>query len=412
MNRNRTHDRGSALVVTLILALLCAGLAMTMMKTSGTQTRTSRFSVDWSRILRIAEGGLDEAIQELRSGVDIDDDGIGYVEGTLDGGTYVVEIFPSWGEATEYVLTSVATVQGRSRAVEATVHTASQSGASYGFFGADSVVVSGGARLDSYDSRKGSYESQAVNSDPLWNNWFFAGSNGHVASNGNIRVDFGGAVIGDATPGPGGSVSVQEGWSTVTGSTAASTQSFELEVDPYAPPTTATTAFAMTRDTATLASGTHHFSSFSLDRRAKLLIDGHVKMYVDADFEIGGQASIELMPGATLEIEVGEGSFHVGGRGIVNETQLPKDLHVVHHGAGNVYLDGQSNFYGLVEAPHARIEATDKAEYFGALLGRELYLKGYVYFHRDESAISVSSDETAFRVGSWREFAALPGKDG
>src|ERR1019366_716917 len=73
--------------------------------------------------------------------------------------------------------------------------------ASVGFYGRDSVSLSGGS-TDSYDPAQGQY-------NPLT-----AGAHGNVTTNGNITVSGGGKIAGDARA--GGTITLSGG-STVTG---------------------------------------------------------------------------------------------------------------------------------------------------------------------------------------------------
>jgi hypothetical protein len=74
----------------------------------------------------------------------------------------------------------------------------------------------------------------------------------------------------------------------------------------------------------------------------------------------------------------------VHGGGIVNPSENPNDLTIIH--AGNkVHLKDTMDFYGYIVAPNAKIMLEQGTEYFGGLIGKEVEFKKNSHFHADQS---------------------------
>jgi RHS repeat-associated protein len=145
---------------------------------------------------------------------------------------------------------------------------------------------------------------------------------GHVASNGNIKMSGGALVDGDATAGPGKTVS-NSGSSRVTGTKSSAAAAFDCKpVDLAALATSlqasndnskipltgqgknpltggAHTDFSMSGgDTITLAAGTYYFTKFTLSGGSTLKIAGPVRILCTGDVSISGGSVNNAATGA------------------------------------------------------------------------------------------------------------------
>jgi hypothetical protein len=276
-----------------------------------------------------------------------------------------------------------------------------------GLFGDLDLGAAGTVFTDSYDSDLGTYASQATNFHPA-SGRTFALPNGDLGSNGEITLRGTVVVIGDATPGPGHSVSISGGGVIVAGSTAPASESTSLTAAGYDPPIAAGGAFSQNSGTHTFGSGSYRYTSFSLGSKASYVVAGDVTLYVDGNFSVGAQATIEIQPGASLTIRQGGADFDLGGGGILNGTQEPGAF-IVFSEATSVKITGNSGLYGAVYAPGAIIEPKGTSAIFGSFVGRQVYVGGTADFHYDEALARKSIDGLLgrFIVLSWRKVAPV-----
>ena len=211
---------------------------------------------------------------------------------------------------------------------------------------------------DSYDSMIGSYSSQTP------------GDQGHLCSNGPIDVQ-NGTVNGNAIPGEGYSVSMNQG--DVTGLTiprttpltippvdfgdvATNNDNANLTEPPYV---SASTEFRHNSSSEIfLPSGTYYFTHFSVTD-GPIRIDGPVNIYVMGDFIVNGGS-------------------------IVNDTQVPANLRVFVQGS-EVTIAGGAAFYGVIYAPTANIKISGSSTFYGGAVGRTLKFNNTGGIHADES---------------------------
>lgn len=248
----------------------------------------------------------------------------------------------------------ISTVDLRARAIA----TRTAGGGRYGIVGIDWLVISGNGSTDSFDGSAGRYSRNS------------AGSNGSVASNGDVTLSGSGQVRGDAHPGASRQV---YGASAVTGNT--SQLSSPLSYPPTDPGTAATVndngsipsqyltaggGFSVgSKGTVNLKEGTYYFKDFTLGANATLNVRGPVTIYVTGNMTLGGNTDVT--------------------------SNLAKDLKIRVLGSGTVTLSGTSELYADVYAPLARVEVTSNADLYGSVIGRTLEITGNGNIHYDES---------------------------
>jgi len=112
MRRKIESQRGTVLMVAMILVLLLAGLSLAYVAITGSQAMQSYTSYKSDRALYIAEAGLAQAVAELAGG----GDGV-IVQGQFAGGTFYTGVAPL--SATENGITCQASFVDTTRAVQA-----------------------------------------------------------------------------------------------------------------------------------------------------------------------------------------------------------------------------------------------------------------------------------------------------
>jgi len=275
------------------------------------------------------------------------------------------------------------------RRIETCARFVSGSSWNYGIFAQQGLALgSNGTIMDAYDSTLGSYQSQAVNGSK---GNMYALSGGSIGSNGAINLASQVHVYGDATPGPGYSVSTSNG-ATVTGATTPETQLLSLPPTPLTEFQTAATTNnngnwqttgKITYDpvkkdltvnkgvTITLTGGTYFFHSIALSGNAVLKVasgSGPVKIYVTDLASLGGGT-------------------------IANDTMQPYNLQFYQYPyalpAGASLGNNKASFSGgagaafVYYAPTTALTLSGNGAVMGAMVGNTIDMKGGGSVHFD-----------------------------
>jgi len=298
----------------------------------------------------IAEAGADAVMFELQLGVDSSNDGIGIAAATIGEGSFVASVAPAYAGPGQYTISSIGTVNGMRRGVQRVVV---QNADNVGFFATNSVSLSGSGFIDSYNSTAGTYASQVGASG-------HASASGNVASNGGISLTGSAHIYGNASPGPGFSVTGAVG--SVSGSTAPETTPYVLAPYVYSPPIGPGPVF---NGSKTFTAGTYRYSSFTVPGGQSVTFQGNVILYVDADFNISGSGIATITPGATVKIYQGTGQFTVSGSGILNSDQKPHELSIYSATTSAFTVSGSAAFYGSIYAPSAPLTSSGGSGLYG-----------------------------------------------
>ena len=229
----------------------------------------------------------------------------------------------------------------------------------HGIVGLGGITMSGNAYTDSYDSAAGPYTPG------------LGGSQGSVASNGDISLSGGATVHGDASPGPGETAS----GGTVTGSRLPLTTALNL-------PAVSAASYAASNDNSNVApylnngsfnlsggvavvmpAGTYSFHDFTMSGGATLTITGPVTVYVTGKVDLSGSAQTPSSVPANFGVRVASTS--------------------------NVTLSGGADFYIDLYAPQSAVTISGGAQLSGSVVGATLTQSGGA-IHLDQSLMSGS----------------------
>ena len=329
----------------------------------------------------LAEGGVDQAITRLRS--DLTYAGQGYT--VFGAGGYDIQVdTPSQANpkirriiATGYTPNNAANSYAYvRRQVTTFVDFTGTGSGTYAVFSNTSIQMSGNVILDSYDSRLGSYESQAPRSNgDLGTNTAGAGM---VMMSGNVRVK------GDAIVGPGGNPSqviTTSGHVVIEGSRTAASALRAL--DPVQLPSGCTNQGSLSlsgNTTLTLTGGTYCYSSVNIAGNGRLIFTGPASFYVT-------------------------GNFTLGGNGFISSNDLPANLKLFVQGTRTVAINGNGNIYGVVYAPQSGVNISGNGWIYGSATGNTLQQSGNGQVHYDE-ALNQGGDPNLSgqgRVLAWTE---------
>lgn len=222
--------------------------------------------------------------------------------------------------------------------------------------GINSVEMQGSAETDSYDSRKGSYASQAK------------GAKGDVCSNGSIELKGSVDVNGSAITGPGGSVN---GSSHVSGEIKTNEKTVKFP--------TVDSSSAQSQNNNSAASG-NIGNGINLNGHSTLTLQPGT-YYINGNVNINGGASIAISGPTSIYIT---GTLDMGGGGFANSTLAPSNLRIYLLGS-SAKLRGNSSLYAIVYGPNCDIELSGTPDIYGAVIGKTLDVQGNPGLHYDEA---------------------------
>ena len=377
-----TGARNTTLVFLLSLCVVMSFGTATLTMLLAKQSVVKR-AIEVDEAFVAAEASVDLAMSELLNDKDYGGDGIGVVSGGAGGASFTATLVPPFAGPQAYTILATGTVGSISRRIEVEVEPGTVSAP--GFLGLDSISMSGGV-VDTYDSRNGTYASQASGSCR-------AGTDARIQSNGDITLSGSAMVHGHATPGPGKTVSDITG---VSGSTAPAASALVADPVVYAPPIA---AMGSVSSSITLGTGRYRYGSFLIGSGKVATIAGDVELWVDGRFEISGSGMAVLKPGARLCIHHGTDRFTISGSGFVNEDQTPAHLTVCSATTSAVTCSGNVAFFGTITAPKAPLTASVGAGIFGSVVAKTLTLGGGTSLHYDK-ALGAGTDAYRRRL-SW-----------
>jgi hypothetical protein len=283
---------------------------------------------------------------------------------------------------------------------------------SYGLLSDDDLVFDGINVTDAYDSRLGSYASQAVNVDA---SGAYAEIGGSVASNSGV-IDLHGSTVtirGDAIPGPLHEVE-ESGNPIVLGDTTPRRYERELPPPPYADflaaslvndnatgwttsagasvtynPTTM--ALTVRNGTLTLTGGTYFFSSVTLRSHATLAVGGASSVYVTGSLDMtGGTLSNPGAPGDLLVY--------------AHPYALPAGFSPA---TTTVRVNGGSEAAWAFYGPACDVTIGGGGALFGAMVAKTIQINGDTAFHYDRALGDLAGygDLMIERI-AWRELTS------
>jgi hypothetical protein len=245
----------------------------------------------------------------------------------------------------------------------------------------EQLTLNADVTIDSFDSKAGSYASQAVNTT---NGRTHANTEGDVASNQGIVLNANAMVLGDAIPGPGYGVSFATG-SHVSGSTnpAAAPFAFPPIVTPNVPKTGSLSVNP--GSSLFLPSGSHGLTNLSIGKNATLTVQGPAELVLD-DFSGGKDATLEIdATNGPVTIYVAGSYTHYNGFEAVPISGSPMALAFMIEGTQDLIFPSASKIRGAYYAPKANITFTSNNEAWGAFAGNRVDMSSTMSFHYDES---------------------------
>jgi hypothetical protein len=423
--RRRQTEGGFMLIAVVMIALLLGGLSAGFLS----ESLAEKTSVDLRQhklvAMQVCEQGVARATLEVVALHDATGDGIGTVSGIFADGDYDVVATQDASHPDRWTLDARGIYQGARVRIEVGLRRREAGDYVEGLFAKDTLTFNGKTSTDAYDSRLGSYASQAVNSD---GNGTYAEGGGHVGSNQDIVLHGSSVAIrGNAIPGPNHGVSVS-GSPTIWGDVVPRRQVIDIPPASYEefaaalanndndsllpPPGNGSggdggngngngngngvngnggggnNGGAYDPDTYELRSssdvvleaGTYFFTSVRLTGQAKLVLNGAVTIYVTGDFDISGG-------------------------GMVNQAAAPASFKLFAHpyamagatpSSSQIKIRGGSQAALVAYAPGAQITVAGNDDVYGALIGETITVAGNSRFHYDKALKDLGGHGTVY----------------
>jgi hypothetical protein len=408
-HRPTKNKQGSALVASLLIVMLVAGMGAGLVQVQSSIMRRQLASTDRTRALYVAEAGLAESFLAISQGktgnVGTSDDLALY-----DNGLFWVEANKQPNGDIELVSTGLV---GSGRFALSVVVTPPTSPiGTLGFFASESLMIFEESVIDGFDSAVGKFQDQVIAND-------MTSGGARIRSNGDINIHGsltapdsrsgarpgGGSgavaavadtetyIMGDVIPGPKGLVTMESGV-TVTGKTTPSTRAAEVPevllpdlaglgvVEPASP------------------------SSYNIGPGEVLLEAVQVPTGITASL-VGPVTlvtkSLRLESLATLNFDATHGPITVY---VLNDFTLKQDSKLGHVAGGadqiSVFLDelseannsvaptidlsgGYGEFHGAIYAPASDIRVPSTIRIYGGLVAKNLVLEAGSRVTYDES---------------------------
>ncbi len=394
MRRKIEAQRGTVLMVAMILVLLLAGLSLAYVAITGSQAMQTYTSYKSDRALYIAEVGLADAMFDIT-----ENNGTGEVALTVAGGNYAVDT-ESLG-LNKIVITSTGLFADTERVVEVVIEDVVDTIFEYGFFSDETYSLYSNTWVDSYDSEAGSYESQISGT---YEGQEYASANGPVGSNGSIYLDANVQIFGDAHPGPTGEV-------TFDSNTYCAGNTVPLPEERDFPPITLPPAAEFPVETltvpvgnsATIAPGEYNYDSITLNSNSSLTIQGPATIVV-GDFRTRSNTTVTIDGTNGPVVLYGTGAFQMDSNTAVESlSQSPVDLQIFITGDQPVAIRSNATLYATLYAPNAQLILNSNSGFWGAATAGLIQQESNFPVHYDEALGRMDDEEAVYEQVSWRE---------
>lgn len=407
--RGRGNEGGSAIVFTLMVLALLLVVGTVSTTSAVRSSRELGSSVDQRRAHHLAEAALAEAMLAIRAKAPGDGAIATQAQPAFLGGGVL------WVTSTDIGggqrLLSAQGMYGSGRASLAAVVELEDQLPLFATVmnSRENLTLNSSVVVDSFDSELGDYASQVGSTYGIHS---YANDGGDVASNGSIVLNSDATVFGDATPGPGETVSFASG-SYVSGATtaAASPFAFPPVVVPSVPsggPLTLAQGAAVT-----IPTGTHGFDDLDLGKASVLTVEGPATVVVD---NFTGGKDARLMIDATN----GPVTFFVQGNYVHMsnfEAQpvgaSPMAVAFMIEGSGGITFPSNTNVRGAYYAPQANVLFGSSNEAWGSFAANRVDMSSSMKFHYDESLAkhwdtSGSANNDPLHLLAWHQAEFTP----
>ena len=387
--------RGASLLTALALTVVVAGLSLALLAVAQRHAKEGVFTDSRTSGFFVAEAGIQESLALLAAG-ESGAVGTALAPRAFAGGTYWVDATPLGADLTSIVATAnVGDAQFVHGAVARTfeapffIHAA---------FGEESLELGSGAMVDSWSSDDGSYVSQATNTMAPFT---YAGTGGHVASNGQIDLASNTAVYGDASAGPHQPTSMGSG-AHVAGSNLPLPREIDMPAIDVPVIASSGTLSLGVGNSVVVPPGDHAYDAIDVGGNSVLMIQGPATLVVE-DFEVKSNA-VFIIDATNGPVEIfGTGDFILNSNSVVQVlSDHAADVSVQLTGSDDpgdpnhatIALDANSDFTGTIYAPNSALKLSSNMTIFGAIKAKAVALASNSNLHFDTALLDAGGGGT------------------
>lgn len=416
--RNTQKERGSILVITILLSFMTLLLATPFLTKISGQYRITNKSFRQITAFNLAEAGVERAIWELNHGTIID------WEGDAESRTLMISSFQA-GDGTEVgdISITVLDLQGENPVIESTGRVSfigsndieksirvvleeieTDSLFDYGIFGKQSLEMSGNAFVDSYDSREGVYGGENISDlGQMGTNGIYSGD---ISLNNTVEIN------GDVVVGPGGipaDVISMSSNVTINGELTALTE--EKTFPPVIPPSNLPWRgdFILAPNNMATISESGEYSSLIFQSNSKISITSDCILYVTGEFTMLSNTRFEIAEGVTLALYLG-GTFYQSSNSQINNLSLDPTMVQIYGTETFQTLmtwDSNTDFYGAIYVPDYTVLYNSNAEFYGSIIANTVKIDSNAGLHYDKALFNLESIYTTvtstYKIKSWQE---------
>jgi hypothetical protein len=141
----------------------------------------------------------------------------------------------------------------------------------------------------------------------------------------------------------------------------------------------------------TLSCGRFALNRISGGGEIALHVAGRVLLVVDGDVDAGRRFSLELGPGASLDVFI-RGNLAVSGESLIGDNAHPAATRIYVLGSREIALPGTARFSANLYAPLAPLTVLALGDVYGAALGASIQSLGPLLAHYDRAVLRADDD--------------------
>jgi hypothetical protein len=419
MNSSRTSEQGNVLLTAMLLVGLVGLMATAYMKLASRQHYLSARSQMWNSEIPIAEAGIEEAMTHINSGITnfacngwILSGAVYAKQRNLGDGYFYATI--SAAQPPTLVSIGFARIPTQTNYTQRTVMVTTKKGfPNFAILAKESVDLNGGIHVDSFDSSNPLYSTFGLYDPMKARDQARVGCNSTAAKcidansglcsvAGYVATGAGGTAIGSVgdfawIANKANHNKVQPGHQRDDLNQAISDVGVPF-TGGYVTPSSGTVLG--TNYTYVIGDGKYWMPSCNLSGQSMIII-GKATLYVAGDFAVGSKGSINIMPGAKLDLYVGGPTLSLGGNGVINSSGIARNFSV--WGLPTLTTasyGGNAACAARIYVPQADFVYHGTTDFYGAIVANSFTIKGSVGFHYDES---LGRGEPLYQIAYWEE---------
>lgn len=137
----------------------------------------------------------------------------------------------------------------------------------------------------------------------------------------------------------------------------------------------------------TLPCGRYYLSGVNVNQTVSVHLTGRTVLAIEGDIVVSGPFSIDLAPGASLDLFV-TGNVNFMNTSAIGNVASPASTRA-YIGGSQVVLAGPLSLAGNVYLPNAQFHATNDLEMWGAIFSKSILTDGHVKVHYDEAILGI-----------------------